>query len=579
MDETTAAARSAPSSRIDENDPPWPARGAIMAGLCALAGAVFYPLADADGLEAPAALVATATISFVLTVERRRALWAILFALLWGAVIALIVQGNRGYNVNPSPFEWPFWSALLAVVVAAPLFQTWRDVAASPAAWRWDRLPYDRLHLHAWTDAVIGVAAGVFVGISVALAYLIAGLFALIGIDILKDLLDDGWFAFLLMGAAFGAAVGLLRERDRLVGTLQRLVMVVLAVLAPVLAAALALFLLSLVATGFGKLWASGFSTAALMLGAAAFAVLLTNAVIGNGRADRAVGRVMQWAAPVLAVAVLPLAAIALSAMLLRIGQYGWTPERLWGMVAVLVALGYGAAGLWAVVRGRGDFDDVLRPLQQKLAIGLMLLATLLALPLIDFGAISTRDQLARLTSGQVKPERFDWAAMAFDFGPAGRAALTALTQSPKADIADSARIALAAKSRWELVDGRDQVPLRPIEKMVRVLPQGAVLDDAMLAALDRDSPCRRHVCIVQRVGDSRMAVIGRYRADGPLEASWFERAPGGGEWRRLFAGPGGGDQGRTDAIDLNRAEIRIRPVTRQQVEVNGIPVGEPVAP
>src|SRR3546814_16627257 len=90
--------------------------------------------------------------------------------------------------------------------------------------------------------------------------------------------------------------------------------------------------------------------------------------------------------------------------------QYGWTPERIWGVIAALIALAYGLAGVWAVVKGRRDFDDRLRPLQQKLAIGLALLALFLALPILDFGAISTRDQLARLKSGAQPVEKFDWA-------------------------------------------------------------------------------------------------------------------------------------------------------------------------
>ena len=57
----------------------------------------------------------------------------------------------------------------------------------------------------------------------------------------IKDLLQEEWFGWMLAGFAFGGAAGMLRERDSLVGTLQRLVMVVLAVLAPVFAAALAL--------------------------------------------------------------------------------------------------------------------------------------------------------------------------------------------------------------------------------------------------------------------------------------------------------------------------------------------------
>ena len=44
------------------------------------------------------------------------------------------------------------------------------------------------------------------------------------------------------------------------------------------------------------------------MMGAAAFAVLLANAVIGNGREERSGNRFLHGAAAVLVVAVLPLA-------------------------------------------------------------------------------------------------------------------------------------------------------------------------------------------------------------------------------------------------------------------------------
>src|SRR3546814_14056854 len=98
-------------------------------------------------------------------------------------------------------------------------------------------------------------------------------LFKLIGINLIFDLLNGEWFGWMLAGAAFGGAVGLLRERDKLVSTLQRLVMIILAVLAPVLAVALVLFLLSLAGTGLQKLWASGFSPAAGWMGVAAVGV------------------------------------------------------------------------------------------------------------------------------------------------------------------------------------------------------------------------------------------------------------------------------------------------------------------
>src|SRR3546814_15139329 len=61
--------------------------------------------------------------------------------------------------------------------------------------------------------------------------WLIAGLFGLIGIDEIRKLLVKEWFSWSLFGFAFGASVGLLRERDRLLPMLQRLLRIILAVL------------------------------------------------------------------------------------------------------------------------------------------------------------------------------------------------------------------------------------------------------------------------------------------------------------------------------------------------------------
>jgi len=291
------------SERFDQRDAAWPPRPWIMAAICATAGLLFNLLTDLSSNLAPsplrqagATLVAVAGVSFVLTVEQRRWLWSLGFALGWGAVVALIGWFTASYNQHPTIFEFPFLSGVFAVLLAAPLFQTVRD----EGEWRF---PYARLHGHAWTDAVIGAASLAFVGITFLLAWLIAGLFDVIGIDVIKQLLKEEWFGWMLGGFAFGAAVGLLRERDSLVGTLQRLVMVVLGVLAPVLAVALALFLLSLPFTGLGELWDSSIPATPLMLVAAAGAILLANAVLGNGDEERATNRVLRGSALVLVCA------------------------------------------------------------------------------------------------------------------------------------------------------------------------------------------------------------------------------------------------------------------------------------
>ncbi|MBO9694626.1 MAG: DUF4153 domain-containing protein [Sphingopyxis sp.] len=587
MTDSTEPAADSPraSARLDGNDPPWPLRPWIMAAICALAGLAIHMFVDrryvaepAPLLDALAAFVAIGTTVFVLGVELRRWHWALGFALLWGAVMGLITWHSAGYNFGGSPIEWPFWSGILAVLVATPLFQTRRDVAPD---WRFRKLwqmPYARLHSHAWTDAVIGAASLAFVGITFLLTVLIGQMFKLIGINLIFDLLNDEWFGWMLAGAAFGGVVGLLRERDRLVSTLQRLVMIVLAVLAPVLAVALVLFLLSLAGTGLQKLWDSGFSTAAVMMGAAAFAVLLANAVIGNGSDDRATNPTLRWAAPVLAVAVLPLAGIAFYSMHLRVIQYGWTPERIWGVIAAMIALAYGIAGLWAVVKGRRDFDDMLRPLQQKLAIGLALLALFLALPILDFGAISARDQLARLKSGATPVEKFDWAALAFDFGPEGRAALADMAKSVDKTKAGLASWALKAQDRWTLDrDSEEMTPrdaafgARRIEEKVRVFPAARTLPPELYALLDQRSLCRTAPCIAQWVGDGRVAVV----SNGGM-LFHFAIDPATKKWNDYYGGSDPAEQKRRElsADDVEKGAVEVRTVTRRQIFVNGKPVG-----
>ncbi len=137
-------------------------------------------------------------------VELRRWHWALGFALGWGPILGLVAWQTAAYNLQGSPIEWPFWSGMLAVLVATPLFQTRRDVAPDGRFWKLWTMPYERLHSHAWTDAVIGAASLAFVGIAFLLTVLIGQMFKLIGINLIFDLLNDEWFGWMLAGAAFG---------------------------------------------------------------------------------------------------------------------------------------------------------------------------------------------------------------------------------------------------------------------------------------------------------------------------------------------------------------------------------------
>ena len=557
----------------------WPARTWLLPLIGMAAGLLFHWLTDRQypepvsaSRQAGAALVMVSALSFVLVAERRRLGWAAAFALGWGLVIALVGWFTARYNVDGTIFEWPFLSAIAAVLVAAPLFQTLRDEGRRA-------LPYARLHNHAWTDAVIGAASLAFTGLSFLLAFLIAQLFDTIGIDLLKQALREEWFGWMLAGAAFGVAAAILRERDALVATLQKLVMVVLAVLAPVLAVSLLLFLASLPFQGLARLWASGVPATPLLLTASAGAVLLANAVIGNkaedrgaedrGAEDRSTSRIQRWSAIALIAVVLPLAVLAGISLSQRIGQYGWTPERIWGVVAVLVALSYGVAGWWALALGREQgFDERLRPLQTRLAVGLCGLTLLLALPILDFGAISTRSQLARFEQG-LPVSQFDWMAMARDFGPAGRRALSRLAEQGPGPARFYARQALVAEDRYGGPNFDQANAEAALAQTTRLMPP-LTWTPELRSAISRLTPCRSNRCVVLPSSATRILVAYQSRADRPVSVTTLARTPKG-EWAEAYDIPRGATQ------DLAKSRVEVRTVPRRQLFVDGQPVGPAV--
>jgi hypothetical protein len=419
-------------------------------------------------------------------------------------------------------------------------------------------------------------------GVSFLLAFLIAQLFDLIGITFFTELLREEWFVVLLAGFAFGGAVGLLRERDALLATLQRLVLVVFSVLAPVLAFALLGFLISLSFTGLSPLWASGVPTTPVLLLAAAGSVGLINAVIGDGKDEGSHNRTLRWSAYLLSGCILPLAIIAAVSMAVRIGQYGFTPDRIWGVIAVVVACVYGTAYLVsalqaALARALLDWDDFIRPANVRIALGVCALALFLAMPILDFGAMSARDQLARLKSGVTKAAEFDWRAMAFDFGPKGRAALKRLSITGSPIQSDSAKKALAAKDKWQIAEEIVGLGITLKRGNFSFQPADKTLDEDSMYSLVAGGECQLS-CRIVWTADDRFIVVGPRYQNAPIEASAYVRNPlataDEAKWQRVP--PRATYHGETKRpVITPQSRVEVRTVERQQVFVDGEPVGQ----
>jgi hypothetical protein len=560
--------------RIDH--PAWPLRAVLLAAVGAAFGLIFHWLTgapdtsrfDSNALRAgAAAFVAVSGIAFAFSLERLRWQWSVAFALAGGLVAGFVALWNGAPNDWGAGEGWQFFSGILAVAIAVPLFQSIRDSGR--------RRPETAVvHAHVWTNLILWGAACAFVVATILLTLLLAQLFNLIGIDFLRDLMEKGWFMWPLACGAFGGAVGLLRDRDQVLGTLQKVVRAVLAVLAPVLALGLSLFVLALPFTGLQPLWDQTQATTPILLACILGAIFLANAVIGNAPDEEARASALRWAAIALASVMAPLAFVAAISTAKRIGQYGLTPDRLWACVFVLAAAAFAIFYLLALLRGRAGWPEALRRANVRLAAGLCLLALFLALPIVSFGAISTRDQLARLEKGKIAPDRFDWAAMRFDFGPSGRRALERLAASPDLVVRQRAREALRASTRWAMGPDARIAEERSKPAPVKVRADGGARVPATLADLiGRSGQCRDETCRLVFVTPTRAAVLRPacpncvvYLFDGQPDGTWVQRLPEP-PIAAVSAPP-------SPPLDAAGGRVEVRKVERQQLFVDGRPVG-----
>ena len=224
--------------------------------------------------------------------------------------------------------------------------------------------------------------------------------------------------------------------------------------------------------------------------------------------------------------------------------------------------------------KGRGNFDEPLRPLQTSLAIGLTGLALFLALPILDFGAISAQSQLARLESGKVKAEEFDWTAMAFDFGPEGRERLARIANSGPAGQRALAKAALDSKDRYALGRETESVAQQSrLDRNLRILSPDIAVTDQLKAAITGYDGCNDRPCALLRIDAGRLLLVYKPNDSSFVQSRTIDLATlGTDKIEQAAASPAA----KTAQIDLSRATIEVRPVRRRQLHVDGQPVGEP---
>jgi hypothetical protein len=421
------------------------AQGAALNLLYDAAEAKVWPATDGQ-VFAP--LVLTAMFVPTLAVAGLGDLRLRTFA-IWIAAAAVIVPALGAYDVFHDPVGSPFArpprvpSVPLWFAVAAGLFIAHALVASGDE----DRAfiaRYPRYFDVAWKQAVqVGLAA-VFVGALWVLLYLGAALFRLIEIRFLEELLQKPWFGIPASTLAVALALHVTDVQAGIVQGVRTLKLTLLSWLLPLITLIAAGFLVALLFTGLDPLWSTRRATAVVLMTAVALIVLINAAYQEGDARERPVVFVLRCAGIGAAIALTPLVVIAAYAVLLRVRQYGWTPERIVATACVVVAASYAIGYGLAAVRSQPWLRWVETT---NVVASIVILAAILALfsPVADPMRIAVADQVARLEAGRIPVERFDFAFLRLHGGRYGTAALERLRQ--KEDGPEAARIAEKANA------------------------------------------------------------------------------------------------------------------------------------
>ena len=335
----------------------------------------------------------------------------------------------------------------------------------------------------AWKHFVQLAFSGLFVGVIWLVLLLGSELFLLIKLNFLRDLIHEPWFVIPVVAFAFSCAMHITDVRPAIVRGIRTLLLMLMAWILPVAVLVIGGFLLSLPFTGLEPLWSTRSATAVL-LGAAAVLVVLINAAYQDGAPDVAAARVVQGSVRFAAALLAPVVVIAIYALGLRVGDHGWTTSRIVAAACLFVAAIYAAGYAWAALRP-GRIGAIA---STNIANAFVVLAMVLLLfsPVGDPARLSVANQVARLESGKVPADKFDFAYLRFEGERYGQAALERLRASAQGKDAQLVRDRIADLQKFKgLAPREDEFMAQParvkLSAKARVWPRGSQLPASFL--------------------------------------------------------------------------------------------------
>ncbi len=428
---------------------------------------------------------------------------------------------------------------IIMVSVATPFLAVWLQ---DRTGWR----RYPDLFDAAWTITVRYLAAWLFVGVAWLVLMLSNALLGLVGVDVIENLLDVEPVPYAFSGLVLGIALAVVHELRSYLSPY--LLLRLLRLLLPVVLLVVLIFIAALPLRGLSSLFGD-FSAAGTLMGVTIGAITLITIALDRDNGLAVHTPLMRSATQVLALALPILGALALYAIVLRVMQYGWTPDRVFAAVCATFLLAYGVC--YAVVAlARRHWMDRIRRVNVTLALVLIAIAALWMTPLLYAEKISTGSQIARYQSGQAMAAQLPLWEMDKEWGKAGQRGLARLEELDS-DGALAPMIAAAREvdSKYALENLQNvalgQARVADLIKVMPVRPEGETLRASDLAAV--------HVTVVERwyqacsaslsdQAPSCVLVIGELDETGERQGMFFAQVEGQNAFVELIS-LGQGDQ------------------------------------
>lgn len=409
---------------------------------------------------------------------------------IWCAVATVSLVLLAGYDLWREPLEWGkprFWpSAELIISTAPALFIANQLIAHRTGQMRMFGA-YSAYFESSWMRVFQLMLSLAFTGVFWGVLQLGRALFDLIHLPWFGHFIDKDFVRSPLLAGAFALAVHLTDVRPALLRGTRNLGLTLLSWQAPVAVALCAAFLAALPFTGLQPLWSTRFA-ASLLLWASSVMLILINAAYNDGTDAHRPMLPLRIAVRAAGPVMLLLALLAADAIVQRVTQYGWTPQRVRAAAVAVIALAYGAGYGVAAIR-RGPWMRLLE--RVNIATSFVMLAVLVALvsPLADPAWLSVDSQVSRLHRGAVKPDAFDYWFLRNGAGRFGTAALDRLAHDPDHAVADRARVAQSESDQRSHFGPADPHETEAALSHATVLPAGARLPaDFTKAKLAQDA-------------------------------------------------------------------------------------------